>query len=480
VAVDADGNLVVVETDEKEPDNTREQGAAAVIIEQGVHWGAIDPGLIQNNPGPWSDNDWNYSKSQLWDWGDSISDEPIAYEDLKYVQFPFDLPSAGFDVELNGYVYTPQGMADLSQRTKEWVNNPASDFMSDTGYTWDDFTPTEQLSLVKSYEYMHGGDIQFKRPWHDYRGQGKVGLIKAVGRALTFQKGFFQSWDGHVPSMTDQGLLLATMHLNPATAGFYIAGRVAGGIFSDITGHAREQWINEGIELFTPGVGGSSIKAYWMQKFLPPNVPDMGYELNDIHMIGLRMQAEDTGREDDKGNPIYEMRMVYTKGTPRGGGRQEVYEETMDEFITRTGQVPRSLVSMGGMPEPVLTGGAEVQYEHPGEFLQEVFDLRLKDGSPWTPEYALVDVPDHMLAEGVERQFPGEQVVRLIDADNFNNFKIITLDEWIAVMDDLGVGDAAAGVVVPASRTHDRIGVDSVEAGQDGEDNGEDHDRLGT
>ena len=158
-------------------------------------------------------------------------------------------------------------------------------------------------------------------------------------------------------------------------------------------------------------VVGAGAAGIWMDKFMPP-------EFRALLPKGVQRNvwARIKPAKDDLGRDYMRVRWGNQVG-------QVAYEEDLDVFIARTGQVPFSFIHF---PAPKGSG-----YEHLGFFVAEAFDLDFE------PEYAIMDVNDNVFdtmtwdGQPLVRQFEGEQVIRLIDADS-GRIKVITIDEWEA------------------------------------------------
>lgn len=449
------GNGDGEDTDDTDDDGDVADGGNSTEVEkalghvkenENVRWGPdgpiIDPEKL--NSGPWDDEDWTYADTQNQEWFDNGG--VIDIDDLFAADNWEDYLRSGTSVNINGHEYTAEGFADLYRKSMEDLENNKEEYqalldkhtnrvaagggVAGTGDVIVEL-PNEEAALgawIEGYEMAHGADLEPGRWWQDFRGQGKRGLLKAASRLMMFDRG----WDmtGKSESFKDYLNLAFLAYFNPAQLAFYVAGRTAGGVYDVLSGKHAARWEAKGLVLpAAQTLTAPQAGAYWFNKFMPPQfdqqLPSGSGNVRGV-WARIRPTKDDLGREA--------MTVEWGRG---GGGTQYgnvLYREDLEVFIARTGQVPFSFIHM---PAPEGSGSTDEDgnwhaYEHMGSFMEQAFDL------DFTPEYALADVNDAILAtmswdgNPIERQFPGEQVIRFIGTENPESIKVVSMSEWEA------------------------------------------------
>tara|TARA_Y100001963_G_scaffold21288_1_gene27471 strand:+ start:6467 stop:12661 length:6195 start_codon:yes stop_codon:yes gene_type:complete len=418
---------------------------------ENVRWGPdgpiIDPERL--NSGPWDAEDWTYADSQNQEWFDNGG--VIDIDDLFAADNWEDYLRSGTSVNINGHEYTAEGFADLYRKSMEDIENNKEEYQalldkhtttvrgeewhgSGAGVTGPGVSTEEIVNekaalraWIEGYEMAHGADLEPGRWWQDFRGQGKRGLLKAASRLMMFDRGVDMT--GKSESFKDYLNLALLAYFNPTQLAFYVAGRTAGGLYDVWSGAHETRWEAGGIVLpSAQTLTAPQAGAYWWNKFMPPQFDEQLPPSGNVRGVWARIRPtkDDLGREA--------MTVEWGRG---GGGTQYgdvLYREDLEVFIARTGQVPFSFIHM---PAPEGSGSTDEDgnwhaYDHLGSFMEQAFDL------DFTPQYALVDVNDNILANmswdgnPVERQFPGEQVVRFISTENPEKVMVVSMSEWEA------------------------------------------------
>ena len=429
-----------------------EKALGHVKENENVRWGPdgpiIDPERL--NGGPWDDEDWTYADTQNQKWFDNGG--VIDIDDLFAADNWEDYLRSGTSVNINGHEYTAEGFADLYRRSMEDLENNKEEYQtlldnhtttvqgeewhgSGAGETGPQISTTEIVNeeaalgaWIEGYEMAHGADLEPGRWWQDFRGQGKRGLLKAASRLMMFNRGVDMT--GKSESFKDYINLALLAYFNPTQLAFYVAGRTAGGLYDVWSGAHETRWEAGGIVLpSAQTLTAPQAGAYWWNKFMPPQFHEQ-LPSGSRNVRGVWARIRPT--KDDLGREAMTVEWGTGSGTSKYGN--VLYKEDLEVFIERTGQVPFSFIHM---PAPQGSGSTDEDgnwhaYEHLGSFMEQAFDL------DFTPEYALVDVNDNILANmswdgnPVERQFPGEQVVRFISTKNPEKVMVVSMSEWEA------------------------------------------------